>query len=714
MRQQPIKNKTKRRIQIILILVSMAFAGLFCRLIWIQLFKGEELQKMAYESRFRDVEIEAKRGVISDRKGRPLAISITTDSFYANPPQIEEGQEAEIAAQLSAILGISQTEILNQITKEQAFVWIQRKVDKDKAEAIKKLDIKGVHSVEEPERVYPKGTLLANVLGFVGMDNNGLNGVEASYDKVLSGTPGTLMVEYDSKNQRIPEATQKYIAPEDGSSLALTIDETIQYIAERELKKMVETSQPDRAGILVMEPKTGRILAMAESPTFDPNAYNEYDENTWKNFLISDVYEPGSTFKTVVMSGALEEGVVRLQDSFYCGGAIKVKGGTIRCWRTGHPHGNESFAEGVQNSCNPVFVTIGLKMGQELFYKYLNGFGFGQKTGIDLPGEGTGLVVSKDRCTELDLATMSIGQANAVTPIQLLTAFCAISNGGNLMKPQIVQEIRDASGNVIETIEPEVVRKVISSETSKTVMTVLETVVSQGTGKTAYTEGYRAGGKTGTAQKIIPGGGYSATDFIPSFMGVAPTNDPQIVCLVIADNPKVGPHTGSAVCAPVFHAVVRDTLSYLKVPTQVIPEQVSASSLQSVLVPAQVGKELAAAVSEIEQLGLKASVIGEGTQVIAQLPLAGTQMLKGNSVVLYTHMPKNAVTSEQIPVPELTGKTKDEILKIAQDMNLDFEVIGEGIAMYQDPAPGTMTAAGSKVSVHLEEEKDPMNDPLDP
>jgi len=500
-RQQPIKNKTKRRIQIILILVSMAFAGLFCRLIWIQLFKGEELQKMAYESRFRDVEIEAKRGVISDRKGRPLAISITTDSFYANPPQIEEGQEAEIAAQLSAILGISQTEILNQITKEQAFVWIQRKVDKDKAEAIKKLDIKGVHSVEEPERVYPKGTLLANVLGFVGMDNNGLNGVEASYDKVLSGTPGTLMVEYDSKNQRIPEATQKYIAPEDGSSLALTIDETIQYIAERELKKMVETSQPDRAGILVMEPKTGRILAMAESPTFDPNAYNEYDENTWKNFLISDVYEPGSTFKTVVMSGALEEGVVRLQDSFYCGGAIKVKGGTIRCWRTGHPHGNESFAEGVQNSCNPVFVTIGLKMGQELFYKYLNGFGFGQKTGIDLPGEGTGLVVSKDRCTELDLATMSIGQANAVTPIQLLTAFCAISNGGNLMKPQIVQEIRDASGNVIETIEPEVVRKVISSETSKTVMTVLETVVSQGTGKTAIHGRIPGGGQNGHGAK---------------------------------------------------------------------------------------------------------------------------------------------------------------------------------------------------------------------
>lgn len=714
MRQQPVLIKTKKRIQIILFLVSLAFMGLFCRLIWIQLFKGEELQKMAYESRFRDVEIEAKRGVISDRNGRPLAISITTDSFYANPPQIEKGQEAEIAQQLSGILGISQTEILTQITKNQAFVWISRKVDKEKADAIKALKIKGIHSVEEPERVYPKGTLLANVLGFVGMDNNGLNGIEASFDKTLSGTPGTLMVEFDSKNQRIPEATQKFIAPVDGSSLVLTIDETIQYIAERELKKLVETHQTDRAGILVMEPKTGRILAMAVSPTFDPNAYNEYDEKTWKNLLISDVYEPGSTFKTVVMSGALEEGVVTTQDNFYCGGAIKVKGGTIRCWRTGNPHGYETFFEGVQNSCNPVFVTIALKMGQDLFYKYLNGFGFGQKTGIDLPGEGTGLIVSQKRSTELDLATMSIGQANAVTPIQLLTAFCAICNGGNLMKPQIVQEIRDASGNLIDTIEPEIVRQVISSETSKTVMTALETVVSKGTGKAAYIEGYRVGGKTGTAQKIIPGGGYSSTEFIPSFMGVAPVNDPQIVCLVVADNPKTGLHTGSAVCAPAFEAVVRDTLSYLRVPAQVVPEQVSASSLQAVAVPSLVEKDVQNAVAEIQQLGLQASVIGDGAQVIAQLPLANTQILKGNTVVLYTRMPKNAGTAAQMPVPELTGKTKEEILKIAEGVDLNVEVLGEGIAMYQDPAPGNMIQAGGKITVQLEEKKEPTEESLDP
>lgn len=713
MRQKPVSVQTKKRIQVILIIVSLGFIGIFGRLVWIQLFRGPTLKDMAYENRFRNIEIKARRGVIYDTKGRALAISISTDSFYANPPEVKKGDVQDTANKLAEILGKEPEDIYKLITKDQQFVWISRKVDKEKADAIKALELPGIKSVEEPERTYPKDTLLANVLGFVGMDNTGLNGLEASYDKILSGTPGTLMVEYDNKSQSIPEATQKYVAPVDGSSLVLTIDETIQYIAERELKKLVDEHQPKQAGILIMDPNTAGVLAMAVYPTYNPNSYAQYDQSTWKNFLVSDVYEPGSTFKTVVMSGALEEGVADLNSHFYCGGAVKVKGGTIRCWRTGRPHGSQTFMEGAQNSCNPVFINLGLKMGTDMFYKYLSGFGFGVKTGIDLPGEGTGLLVPQSRCTELDLATMSIGQSNAVTPIQLMTAFSAICNGGKLLKPHIVKEIRDAEGNVIETKDSILVRQVISAETSQKVMKTLETVVSQGTGKTAYIEGFRVGGKTGTAQKIIPGGGYSTTDFIPSFMGVAPSNDPRIVCLVVADSPA-GVHTGAAVCAPAFQNVVKDTLNYLQVPSQVEPAQVKAASLEKVLVADLTGQETSQAVEMLKKQNLQASVVGEGNRVIAQLPLPNTEMLEGNTVVLYTRMPKAIATAQQIPVPELTGKTAEEIQSIAEEVNLDFEIIGEGVAMYQIPEPGVMVAAGSKVTVNLEKLSDPSSEPAGP
>jgi stage V sporulation protein D (sporulation-specific penicillin-binding protein) len=308
---------------------------------------------------------------------------------------------------------------------------------------------------------------------------------------------------------------------------------------------------------------------------------------------------------------------------------------------------------------------------------------------------------------------MSIGQSNAVTPIQLLTAFSAISNGGNLMKPHIVREIRDNQGNVLKTIEPEVVRQVISPETSKNVMKTLETVVSKGTGKIAYIEGYRVGGKTGTAQKIIPGGGYSNTEYIPSFMGVAPTNDPQIVAIVIADNPK-GIHSGAGVCAPVFQKVVKDTLNYLQIPSQVEPEQVKTTSLKEVTLTDLTNQEINQALELLKTQKLNASIVGEGDKVIAQLPLPQTTMLEGNTVVLYTKMPEAMASSQKIPVPELTGKSMEEIQRIAQDVNLNFEIIGEGIAMYQVPQPGTVVAAGSKVTVNLEKLGDINSEPVGP
>ncbi len=705
MRQKPVSIRTKKRIQVILVLVSLAFAGLFCRLTWIQLFKGNEFESLAFENRFKEIPINARRGVIYDSKGKPLAISVMTDSVVAYPVEIVKAKKVEeVAGQLAAILEMDKASLVERINKnsKQWFMYVKRKVTEEQASAIKALSLPGIGFQEEPMRVYPKGSLLANFLGFVGTDNNGLSGLEAAYDSVLSGVPGKLMLELDHRGQNIPDSTQKYIPSRDGQSLVLTVDETIQYILEREVKIAVEKYNPEKMGILMMEPKTGRVLGMAEYPTFDPNHFNDYDQKSWRNFLISDVYEPGSTFKTVVMSGALEEGVVSLNDHFYCGGAVKLPGGTVRCWRS-VPHGSETFVQGVQNSCNPVFITIGLNMGKDLFYKYLNGFGFGKKTGIELSGEATGILVPQKRAQELDLATMSIGQANAVTPIQLLTAFCAITNGGNLMKPQIVKEIRDGEGNVVKTIEPEVVRQVISASTSEKVLKTLEAVVSSGTGKTAYIEGYRVGGKTGTAQKVMPGIGYSEKEYIASFMGAAPINDPQVVCLVVMDYPKGPVHTGGAICGPVFQAAVKDVLSYLQVPTQVEPEKVSASSLEEVTLLDYTGMTVAAAQSQAASQGLSTSIVGAGGQVYAQLPLANTKMLKGGSVVLYTKLPKTAETMQQIAVPELTGKSAEEVLAIAAEYNLNFELSGQGVVMYQQPSPGVMVDVGSKVTVGLEE-----------
>ena len=681
------------------------------RLVWVQLVKGEALRQKAYAVRFRNVEVKAKRGIIYDAQGKPLAISVSTDSFYANPAEVKKSKrEKEIAQKIAGILELEPDKVLQQITKEQAFVWIKRHVPEEKAKALKaaKLpataefaatnSLPGIKSVEEPERFYPKGQLLANVLGFAGIDHQGLNGIEKSYDQVLSGISGTIMVEYDNRGQEIPDALQKYIPPQDGNSIYLTIDETIQYILERELDGIMQLHSPKKAGIIVMEPKTGRILAMAMRPNFDPNKYNEFAQANWRNFLISDAYEPGSTFKTVTMSGALDEGTVNVNDRFYCGGFVQVGGRKVRCWKSSH--GSQSFMEGVQNSCNPVFVTVGLRSGKDVFYRYLYGFGFGKKTGVDLPGEATGIVMNKEKVQEIHLATMSIGQTNAVTPLQLLTAFAAMANEGKLMKPQIVKEIRDKEGKLIQTIEPEVVRQVISPETAQLVMSILESVVSEGTGKNAYVEGYRVGGKTGTAQKIIPGGGYSTSEYIGSFIGVAPVNDPRLVCLVVVDSPE-GMYYGSQVAAPAFRNIVRDTLRYLQVPAQIEPEKI-ANNLQSMELPSLVNLKIAEAVKILGGKKLKVDIIGQGTKVKAQLPLAGTKVVEGSKVVLYTSIPAEGAEPETVFVPDFTGKNIVEVKEEASMLNLNFDIQGSGVVVRQEPEPGHQVPIGSKINLYLE------------
>ena len=706
MRQRPITAQVKRRIQFILMVAATAYAVLFGRLAWIQLYKGAELESKAFENRFSQITVEAQRGAIYDAKGRPLAISIMTDTVTANPKEvIKSGRADEIVAQLAEILELDREELAKKVNDnaERWFIYVKRKITEEQAQAVRACKLPGVSFLEEPMRMYPKGELLANFLGFVGTDNIGLSGLEISYDDVLSGTAGKRMMEQDHRGLSIPASVQKFIPSQDGASIVLTIDETIQYILEREIAEAVERYHPDKMGILMMEPQTGRVLGMAQYPTFDPNSFSEFSQKEWRNFLISDVYEPGSTFKTVVMAGAIEEGAVSLDDQFYCSGAVKLTAGTIRCWR-GLPHGHQSFIEGVQNSCNPMFVNVGLNLGKEAFYKYLYGFGFGKKTGIELAGEATGILVPQKDCRELDIGSMSIGQSNAVTPIQLLSAFCAITNGGTLMKPQIVKEILDADGRVIRTIEPEAIRQVISPATSAQVLEALETVVSAGTGKTAFIDGYRVGGKTGTAQKVIPGVGYSQTESVVSFLGVAPVNDPQIVCLVLMDNPKGYSLTGGATCGPIFQAAAKDILTYLQVPTQMEPERLYTPSLERITLRDYTGISVAEAEALAVSQGITTTVVGSGTQVYGQIPSENSVMLKGGNLALYTELPKSLNQGpRQIPVPDLTGKTAEEAAAIAEEYDLHFEMSGAGEVIYQQPSPGMMVEEGSRVVTWLEE-----------
>ncbi len=709
-----VPAKIRKRIIIVFFVAVVILATITTRLVWVQFVMGEELRQKAFEVRFRNVEVKAKRGVIYDAKGRALAISVSTASFYAIPSQVKKsGQEEEIARQIAKVLEMDEEAVKNAITKNLAFVWVKRHVPDEQAQVLKDLKLSGIKYVEEPERFYPKEELLSHVLGFAGIDNQGLNGIEVSYEDVLSGTPGTIMVEYDAKGQEIPDAVHKYIPPEDGKSIVLTIDETIQYIVERELDEIMKLRNPARAGIIVMEPATGNILAMGMRPAFDPNNYQSYDQSIWRNFLVSDAYEPGSTFKTVVAAGALEEGVVKLDDRFYCPGYIMVGKERIKCWSYSRPHGSQTFVEGVQNSCNPVFITVGLREGKEIFFRYLNGFGFGQKTGIALPGESLGIIVNEDKAKEIDIATMSIGQANAVTPLQLITAFSAICNGGELMKPQLVKEIKDKDGNLIETIEPEKVRQVISQETSKTLMEILETVVSQGTGKNAFIEGYRVVGKTGTAQKIIPGGGYSSSEYVSSFLGAAPVNDPKVAALVVIDTPQ-GAYYGGVIAAPAFKNVVEDTLRYLQVPAQVQPDKIAGGRAKTVILQNLEGKELDETLSILKQSNLKADIVGTGSVVKAQMPLPGSTVQEGSKVLLYTSIPAAENCPESVVVPDFTAMTVGEVKELTRVLNLNFEIRGSGVVVRQEPEPYIQVEVGSKVIVFLEQPASSAVEPLSP
>lgn len=692
----------RKRITMLLTIVTLALLALTLRLAYIQFVIGNDLQQRALDNRLREIEVEAKRGKIYDRNGKELAVSVSADSVGVYPVQIKEPEK--VAKELSRILNLDEQEVFKKVSKRASFNWIKRKIEPGQAKAIKELNLKGVALFDEPRRYYPNGSLAAHLLGFVQLYGNvGGGGVEAALEQELSGIPGKIVVEYDAAGREIPQATHKYYPAQEGNSIVLTLDETIQHFVERELDKIVEKYQPKATSIILMEPKTGNILAMGSRPTYDPNNYGKFPQQVWRNYAVSDAYEPGSTFKVVTAAAGLEEAVVRPEDRFFDPGHYEVLGKKVKCWKAGG-HGSQSFIEVVENSCNPGFIDVGLELGVDKFSNYVRAFGFGVPTGIQLPGEASGILVNPKRATKLDLATMSIGQSNAVTPIQLVRAVSAVANGGKLMKPNLVKEVRDVEGNLVKKVEPEVIRQVISEETAVELRSILESVVANGTGKNAYVEGYRGAGKTGTAQKASPGGGYAQGKYIASFVGFAPANDPKIAALIIIDEPQGPVYYGGQIAAPVFNAVVGDALKYLGVAPQVDMDSEAkekfADNREEVVVPQVTNLELSEARQLLQGAKLTIEVEGDGPRVLSQFPISGAVVKEGTKVVLYVGTPNEGEHEGQpVTMPDLKGKTMREAASILAALGLPMEAQGSGVVFGQSVAPGSKVSRGTAIKV---------------
>ncbi len=647
----------KKRLILSLFIICFVFTLLIFRLGWIQIVNGEKYRMHAISQQTRDIPLPAKRGIIFDRNGKELATSISTYTVWGTPIEIDSPEV--VAKSISNILEIEENDVFEKISnKKSGLVKIVKWIDKEKADEIRKEGLSGISIAEDNKRFYPYGNFASYVLGHTTDDNRGLGGVELSYDKVLSGLSGRWIKNTDAAGRQLPYGIEKYYEPENGLNVVLTIDEVIQHFAEKAVENALVTTKAKRIMSIVMEPKTGDILAMVVKPDYDPNEpripideeekdkYNQLTNEEkqelwnkmWRNPIVSDTFEPGSTFKLITSAAGLEEGVIEPNSPFYSPGYIMVAGSKISCWRSYRPHGHQTFTEAVQNSCNPVFIEVGQKLGIDKYYKYINGFGFANKTDIDLPGEGSSILQNKSSAGPVGLATMSFGHGLSVTPIQLITAISTIANDGKLMQPRIVKELTDNSSNVIHRYEPNFIRQVISKKTSTELSLIMESVVTDGSGLNAYIPGYRVGGKTGTAEKVIDGK-YSSGDVYSSFVAVAPINDPEIAVIAIIDEPQ-GIHFGSQIAAPIVKEIVNDTLRYMEVELQYNEEEQQKFARAEVAVPELRSLTLVEASKILLDNNLDVNTepinISDGKAVVIdQFPRPGVKITEKSMVILY-------------------------------------------------------------------------------
>lgn len=644
----------------LLMVVTLVFA----RLVTLQVVQAADLKAKGIERRTSDINLRPERGTIFDAQGNVLAQSIPVKEIYADPKTLGiligdkkyKKTKEEVAQELGRILAIKPQDILDKLNKNLSWVSLAHQVEMSKVDEIMALKIPGVGLSDEEKRVYPMGNFAASALGIVNREGHGVEGVESYYDKVLFGMPGFKSQEQDSKARSILDALHQNAPTRPGNSISLTIDSTIQYLVEQQLDKIQDATKANSVTILAMDPMTGRILGMGSRPTFDPTEYDKATPDERRNLAIGMSYEPGSTFKVITGSAALEERVINPSDTFSDPGFLLIPPRRITNWDSDQkPHGNPTFTKGMQLSSNVVLAQVGKKLGKDSFYTYLRAFGFGSKTGIDISGEENGLLLPQDKIRDIDLATMSFGQANSVTPIQLLSAISAVANGGTLYRPYIVDKISTPDGQLVQQQKPTPVRQVITKATALQMTKILEQVVADGTGHLAKIPGVSVAGKTGTAQKVEPKTGqYSATDFIASFVAFAPAEYPKIAVLVIIDTPKEGEsHQGGALGGPPSKAIIEGALQYFGLP------------------------------------------VAQDTESTVTVSPSDSAVRPSPKPVI----PERSPVGGEVIVPDLTGMTMRQVGDTLAKSELHFNFTGSGLVNQQSPQAGKVVVKGTTIEV---------------
>lgn len=750
------KNKSKKRAEkgpaqrlrqrtaiLILLILVLGFGAAVLRLTYLTTVQSSELQESAVDLQLADTTVSAKRGTIYDANGNVLAESASVWQVVMSPVNFKNDKQRQAAAKgLSEIFDLEYNDVLDDTKQQSHYVVVKRRIESDEREKVLELidTLKKDYScsgviqlLDDYKRYYPKNSLASSVIGFTGSDDQGLEGIEYEYDSYLSGTPGRIITAQNARGTDMPFRYEQNVESEDGNNVYLTIDETIQSICEKYMQKGVEDNNVLNKGVCIaMDVNTGAILAMVTTDGYDLN--NPYElsakdkkkikstpkkkqaeaesaalSNMWRNKAVADTYMPGSVFKMCVASAALEENLVNEKTSFTCTGSISVEGETIHCSNISG-HGTQNFVEVISNSCNPAFIQIGQMLGAGKFRQYYQGFGFSDKTGIDLPGEAEDSFWKEGKMGGVDLAVASFGQNFTITPIQMITACAAVSNGGYVVQPHVVSKITDSKGNVIKTVDKKVKRQVISDDTSKKMNEYLEYNTERQGAAAGYISGYKVAGKTGTTEKrgVTKFESSFSEDYISSFCGYAPADDPQIAMLVFFDTPDGDAYYGSQVSSPVFINIMSEVLPYLDVKTSYTDEELG-------YVDASAGDYTGVSIDEaktaVEADGFTATVKGNGSTVISQIPTVSSGLQKGGSIVLYTDSNSQ---SETVSVPSLIGLSPDEVNNVASDYGLNVSFSGattsSGTSSSQNIEAGTSVSPGTVITVSFADSSSTLNE----
>lgn len=713
------KFLTKKRALVTMFIFYFLIIVIVVNLFRVMIIKGEEYYAIAEDQWTSSVKIQARRGSILDRNLKELAVSANVYRVDLDLKTIREYLEKkaltyeDIAPKIAESLDMNVEKVLKVLNTKDSkgnpagSAYLIRRVEKQKVDKVKELKIPGIIISPDTKRYYPNNAYLAHVLGSTDIDGKGLTGIELMYDEELTGVDGFRIVELDAKSRDLPYSISEYIDPIDGKNVVLTIDEKIQFFAEKAASQALIDNKAKAVSILVMNPENGEILAMVNKPDFNPNTVRDevatYDElqKLWRNRAVNDIYEPGSIFKIITAVAAIEEGVVSENDTFVCNGSKEVGGRIIHCWkRTGH--GTIDFHGILENSCNVGTMELGERLGAETLNKYIKRFGFGEKTGIDLPGEARGIIKKTEDISSVDLATISFGQTNTTTPVQFMAAVNAIANDGVWVRPHLMKEISyyDNEFNYIvdKKFEDYGEKRVVSEEISKEVREILEKVISEGSGKRAFIEGYEIAGKTGTAQKVDPETGtYGAGKYISSFVGFAPASDPKVSIFVSIDEPSAGEYYAGVITTPVARQLFSDIFNYLSIDVSSSDDDIRKSLLKDVIIPeireftVQDGQQV------LKELNLDYELVGEGDKIVDITPKPGYSVKEGTKIVIYRG--DSSQIDKQVLMPDLYGYSKQGAIEILESIGLKYEIIGEGLLVNQSVEVGKIVNRGDTIEL---------------